>query len=111
MRGAEMHDEGVFEHEQQRKDERLERPALVPVARQCAQDRQADLLGEVLYEVTSITGQPGEPGAAVALREGVDTGQQIVRGLLVPLGRATDQGADLPRPVGRGRFVVTTMSG
>ena len=77
-------------------DERLEGPAGVAVARQRAEHGDADLLREVLHEVPGVARQPGQPGAAVAQGEGVDMGEQIVRGLLVAVDGAVDERTDHP---------------
>ncbi|GHG37406.1 hypothetical protein GCM10018980_09200 [Streptomyces capoamus] len=89
-------------------DERLEGAAGVAVAGQGEEDGDADLLGEVLHEVARVAGQPGQPGAAVAQRQGVDMREQIVRGLLVPVDGTMHERTD--RPVGRARLVVAHRS-
>ncbi|GAA2451690.1 hypothetical protein GCM10010405_39280 [Streptomyces macrosporus] len=78
----------------------------VPVARQGAQHRQADLLREVVHEVAGVSREPRQPRPAVAQGERVDAGEEIVSGLFVPLDRALDEGTDLSLAVGRGRRLV-----
>lgn len=80
------------------KDEGLEGPARVLVARQRHQDGDADLLGEVLDEVPGVARQPVEPGAAVPQGQRVNPREQVVRGLRVAFDRESDERADLPLP-------------